>query len=229
MNTIAYSIRVSTRAKRARIEVSHIGNVNVIVPQRFDTQLIPAFVNQHRSWLESTLSRCQQRREEPSEQPAHCTLRAIDEHWRISYDDDMVRPLLVDHAEKHLRLSTTRHARDLLNAWLNKQAQTHLPTLLSRKSNELNLPFANVAIKNQKTRWGSCSSKGNINLNRNLLFLPAELVDYLLIHELCHTVYLNHSARYWQLVASFLPNYRDYDKQLRQATRYIPAWALAGR
>jgi len=72
-----------------------------------------------------------------------------------------------------------------------------------------------VSIKNQKTRWGSCSKKGNLNFNFKILFLPAKLQDYIIVHELCHLQELNHSSHFWGLVAQTFPDWRGLKKELR--------------
>ena len=79
--------------------------------------------------------------------------------------------------------------------------------------------YGRVAIKNTKRVWGSCSRKGNLNFSYALLFLPRELADYVIVHELCHLKEHNHSARFWSLVAEALPNYRLLRHELR---RYLP-------
>ncbi len=66
-----------------------------------------------------------------------------------------------------------------------------------------------ISIRSQKTRWGSCSSKGNLNFNWRLVMAPAEILDYVVVHELCHLAYLNHSGQFWQLVSSILPDCRE--------------------
>lgn len=226
-STVAYSIRVSPRAKRARIEVSPLGQVKVIVPKRFNQDLIPAFIAQHENWILKTREKNRQQRPTQPERPDRCTFHAINEQWFINYSvDTPVSMMQVDYDHKQIFFHPDANYQSGLRQWLHSHARGHLIHLLRKKSCELALPFNKAFVKNQKTRWGSCSAKGNINLNRNLLFLPGELVNYLLVHELCHTVHLNHSPAYWRLVHSHLADYRLFDQQLRQAQRFVPNWAL---
>ncbi|MBI2056550.1 MAG: M48 family metallopeptidase [Candidatus Sungbacteria bacterium] len=76
--------------------------------------------------------------------------------------------------------------------------------------------YRNIRIKNQKTCWGSCSKKGNLNFNFRILFLPEHVQDYIVVHELCHLKELNHSKRFWGLVAQAVPEYLQIRKELRQ-------------
>ncbi len=71
-----------------------------------------------------------------------------------------------------------------------------------------------ITIKNQKTRWGSCSRKGNFNFNYKIVLLPSDLSDYIIVHELCHLKELNHSKRFWDLVALTIPKYKEIRREL---------------
>lgn len=82
-------------------------------------------------------------------------------------------------------------------------------------NNVLNLKIGRISIRQQRTRWGSCSSKGNLNFNGHLINLPLELVDYVIVHELCHLKQLNHSPAFWALVEDILPNFRHLRRQLK--------------
>jgi predicted metal-dependent hydrolase len=73
-----------------------------------------------------------------------------------------------------------------------------------------------VAVKNQSSRWGSCSSKGNLNFNYKIIYLRRDLADYLVVHELCHLGELNHSKRFWALVKQTIPNFVELNKELRR-------------
>jgi len=79
-----------------------------------------------------------------------------------------------------------------------------------------NFPIKRIAIKNQKSCWGSCSEKGNLNFNYRLLFLPDHLRDYIVVHEICHLKELNHSPRFWSLVEKTMPKYKEMRKELKK-------------
>jgi len=79
-----------------------------------------------------------------------------------------------------------------------------------------NFPYKKIFIKNTTTRWGSCSSHGNLNFNYKIVKLPPELADYLIVHEMCHLREMNHGPRFWALVAESIPNYESLNKQLKK-------------
>lgn len=78
------------------------------------------------------------------------------------------------------------------------------------------LKFNKINIRNQKTRWGSCSKKGNLNFNYKIALLPQQLADYIIVHELCHLGEFNHSKKFWNLVAKVIPNYQEMRSGLRK-------------
>ena len=84
-----------------------------------------------------------------------------------------------------------------------------------------------MQVRLQRTRWGSCSSQGNISLNASALFLERRVARYLLIHELCHLYSLNHSRRFWNCVERYEPDYRRLDRELANAWTEVPLWVVA--
>ncbi len=97
-----------------------------------------------------------------------------------------------------------------------EQARRLVENRLSFFNKIYNFEINRIAIKNTSTRWGSCSSKGNLNFNYKILYIRPALADYLIVHELCHLGELNHSKRFWALVSKTIPDYIEVNKELRR-------------
>lgn len=229
-----YSLRVSRRAKRMQLKVNPWGKVEVVVPRHVHLSRVAPFVQQHRQWLERALTQVRAMHDDSSAvktlMPDRVQLLAVAEDWEIGYRHG---PRTLFSAEiaggdrRILNIATAEGAMAhlVLQEWIRDYARRRLLPWLRQVSEECRLPFARAAVRAQKTRWGSCNARGHINLNRHLLFLPPRLVRYIMVHELCHTVHLNHSLRYWGLVSRFEPDYPACEAELRRAARYIPLWA----
>jgi len=223
-----YSVRVSLRAKRLQMKILPPGKVEVVVPKRFNLKHVPAFVAEHRQWMLLHLGKMAAAYVEQPLLPEAICFPAIHESWQVNYVDHSCCRV-TELATGRLRVCgpDERHGRKALQQWLQRRAKQVLPGWLAQVSAELGLGFNRVTVRGQKTRWGSCSAQKNINLNRALLFVSPEAVRYLMIHELCHTVHLNHSPRYWALVAAKMPEYKKYEAELRRAMPVIPSWVLS--
>ncbi|MCF8224615.1 MAG: M48 family metallopeptidase [Bacteroidales bacterium] len=97
------------------------------------------------------------------------------------------------------------------------EAKRMLPGLMDGFSEEVQLPFGRLNVKRMKTRWGSCSPKNNISLSSGLAFLDPDLVEYVCLHELTHTIHRNHSSAFWDALGTLLPDYKMRRKKLRDA------------
>lgn len=87
---------------------------------------------------------------------------------------------------------------------------------IKKFNSRYHLPLGKISIRNQRTRWGSCSSRGNLNFNYRIIFLPEAMADYIVVHELCHLKEMNHSPKFWALVAREIPDYKKIRKDLQQ-------------
>lgn len=96
-----------------------------------------------------------------------------------------------------------------------EEALTFVEKRIKHFNKIYNLQFNKINIKNQKTRWGSCSKRGNLNFNYKILLLPKHIADYIIVHELCHLKEFNHSYKFWNLVAKAIPSYLDIKKELK--------------
>lgn len=229
-----YSVRESARAKHVNLRLSPTGELEIVVPIGFDRREIPAIILKHETWLQRATQRLEQRRpdspllDKPG-LPTKIELRALNQNWFIEYTPAPVTRIQINEDADGVMIlwGNTKNEKlcyKALDRWLVHRSNQLLAPWIRRLSADINLPFGNVAFRGQKTLWGSCSSKKDISLNYKLLFLPAPMVNYVFIHELAHTIHMNHSQEFWDLVGQFEPDYRRLDRDLSSAMKYIPRW-----
>ena len=232
MDEVLYTVRISSRARRVALRVMPHGAVEVVLPRGVSHSVVPGFLARNREWILQTRERMRAASRVPPElhgpRPARIELRAIHDVWQVHYDPALTRTVSRS-GESCLRLpeDTNERTGERLRRWLHGQAVMHLEPWLRRLASQHGFAVNRVTIRAQRSRWGSCSSKGNINLNSRLMFLAPEVVRYLFIHELCHTVHLNHSPAYWALVEQVEPRWKQLDNCLREGFRDVPLWAYA--
>jgi len=210
--------------------------LEIVVPRGFDRSLLPGILETHREWIGRVQGRAEkERRHLPAEffeaLPETVSLRAIGKRYEVVYRESAARGFRVQSFPERLLVEGPERDAERMGAamrgWLHAKAKASLPDRLASASRKTGLRYTTCTIRNQKTRWGSCSSGGNISLNCKLLFLPCDLVHYVLTHELCHTRQMNHSPAFWALVERMAPECRRLDRDLRAAWRMVPRWAEA--
>jgi len=102
----------------------------------------------------------------------------------------------------------------LIENWLRQKAKEILPAEITRRAQEMNVQFNSVVIKDQRTLWGSCSSKKNLNFSYRIIKMPLAVADYLIVHELAHLIFFNHGSDYWQTVEQYVPSFKEHRKWL---------------
>jgi predicted metal-dependent hydrolase len=227
-----HTVRESNRAKRVNLKLSVDKGLEVVIPSGFDRNLIADILQQKRSWIERTQKRMGERRNFLEAQPVlpeEISLPAISEVWSVKYQAAAATDLTFSEKPgQQLLLKGNIQDVELcqlaLRKWLAHKAHKHLVPWLKKISQAEKLPFKRAMVRGQKTRWGSCSTTGTLSLNYKLLFLPAHLVRYVLIHELCHTKHMNHSKKFWTLVGKKEPAYQKARVELRKAGQYVPGW-----
>jgi predicted metal-dependent hydrolase len=162
--------------------------------------------------------------------PDEIHLPALGEVWTVRYRKTASRSVQARSNGNGVltvsgRVEDTREVMLGLRRWLVRQARASLVPWLDELSAQSGLLYGSVSVRGQRTRWASCSSRGNINLNYRLLFLAPDVVRYILNHELCHTVHLNHSRRFWNKVGSLEPEFRVFNSQAKRGMEEVPEWA----
>ena len=103
-----------------------------------------------------------------------------------------------------------------LEQWYRTEAAKMINERADKLSSQMGISYRRIVIRGQKTRWGSCSHKKNLSFNWKLIMAPEPVIDYVIIHELTHLKEMNHSKRFWELVAQYCPRWREYKKWLKQ-------------
>jgi predicted metal-dependent hydrolase len=249
-----YTIRKSQRAKHVSIKISVEGEVEVVVPPSFDCAQLPKILEKRREWIVKTRSRVMSTAESNTaddwtvekpevillrwrssnlsnlsevNQPAHLDKNI--ESWSVAYrpsagKQTLCIPALDSRLTIRGNTEQVSACQAVLRKWLAHRAHRELTPWLRQLGYELDLPCRRISVRGQKTRWASCSSDKDISLNYKLLFLPKPLVHYVLVHELCHTVHMNHSDQFWALVGDKLPDYKQWATELKTGWRYVPRW-----
>lgn len=227
-------LRQSRRARRLALRCIPPHTLEVVIPPRARPGEITAFIEAHRHWIDKArrlLGSADARAERHL--PVHIQLPAIGTERTVRYAGTGSGRALCRDTDDGLVVSgpgsPPEAAPALLRAWLRAQAQVHLTPWLAQEAARVGLAPGSVRIRLQRSRWGSCSSRGTISLNAALMLVAPELVRYLLVHELCHLKYLNHSPRYWALVERCEPDYEALDRGLARAWRGLPWWVFPPR
>lgn len=235
--SIEFAIRYSTRTRSARLRVGAREGLVVVVPAGLQRERVNQLVTSKRDWIASKLADIEAVRHLiPKVAPARpqaFDLPALAESWRVEYRE-MRRASVGAKTDQPGRIIVFGAVYDVdachaaLRRWLARRAAEALPPWLVRVAAQCGQQPAAVAIKNQRTRWGSCAASGRISLNCKLLFLPRELVRYVMVHELCHLVEPNHSHRFWAHVRALERGADARHGQMRDAWKRVPSWAQPG-
>jgi predicted metal-dependent hydrolase len=219
MTAIPYRIRRSARARNARILVDADG-VEVVLPRRFPLRDVEPLVREKRGWIERTLRRIEVAREEfpPPRLEHDGEVPYLGERLTLKVRTERGRTR--SHVKRrggtlHVTLGGTS-LRDALESWYRRRARVEVGSRLDAAVARAGTSYAGLTIRGQKTRWGSCSQSGAMSFNWRLLLAPEAVLDYVVEHEVCHLEVLDHSPRFWRLLESRVPDWRDHAGWLRR-------------
>jgi predicted metal-dependent hydrolase len=229
-----YEIRRSQRARHVWLRFDQEGGLVVVVPRKFDIRQVPAIVESHQDRVRRNATRAASRRDaggipSPVSLPDSIVLRALGEEWRVKYRATSgTRVKAVECDEGRLIVSgataDAEACRRALLRWLSRSARHRLGPLLREVACEHGFVLPRVTVRAQRTRWASCSRGGVISLNIRLLFAPHDAVRHVMLHELCHTRCMDHSARFWTMLRGLDPGWRERRNELRTAWHEVPSW-----
>jgi predicted metal-dependent hydrolase len=225
---VPYTIRPSVRARRVSLRIREAGHVEVVVPVHRAAPAPETVLRRHAAWIFRTFDRLRRSGGAAANRQlvdgSGLFLLGAERTLRIMREDRR-RPLVM-MTESEIIVCLTRSSpediRPLLARWIRVRAASAIPRRVRELNGLWNFSYSTIGVRNQRTRWGSCSRRGALSFNWRLLLLPAEVADYLIFHELAHLRYLDHSPRYWSLVEKICPSYRASERWLRRHGRSVP-------
>ncbi|MFW6287556.1 MAG: M48 family metallopeptidase [bacterium] len=231
--TIKYDIIRTKRKKTIGIQIDPDNGVLIRSPKRVSDQEIEEIVKNKADWIFRKLEDLAQIKPAPAAKDfvngdkvlylgrkyelsiiednnlKYFSLRLVNDKIRVFINSDL--------AEENRR----EIIRSFLISWYQEQAERVIKARVSKYQLQIGKKPNNIRVKNQKKRWGSCSSKGNLNFNWKIIMAPLEIIDYLVVHELVHLVHPNHSKKFRDKLASIIPEYKEREEWLRVNQRLL--------
>lgn len=226
-------IRRSLKARYARLEIRPGAGLFAIIPRNFPLQRVPEILRRKQVWITANLGKCG-----PVSPPAGSGVwgGAVTLPYLGREVPVVILPangrrgdvtLEADRLVVRLAAGDDNPGR-ALERWYRAQAARLLQDKAERAGAGMGVRYNRLTVRGQKSRWGSCSPRGNLSLNWKLLLAPEPVIDYVVIHELAHLREMNHSRRFWQLVAEYCPGWRQPKKWLREHAGHL-ARTMPGR
>lgn len=209
VDSVAISVRESRRARQMRL-VASIKGVEAIVPVNCGPEKLHEFVESKRDWIARMSQHYAKVRERSEHEEGYVFF--LGDKYRYRVVSDRFLSATVSDALRTITFHVTdrRAYRKEIERWYREQTHRVVSERLPQISALTGFSYNRFSVKRQKSRWGSCSKKRNLNFNLLLAAAPADVIDYVIVHELVHTVELNHSKRFWQVVQQADPKYMEH-------------------
>lgn len=201
-NDLKYNI-IRRDVKNVRLRVSEDGTVYVYAPMHFSDEDINSIIEKKSRWIDSKYEFFKKKKTILLNRNE---ILLFGSRYTYYYSTRYENKVVINHESK-----TIQAKRDLLNVniqdkWLKSVAKRHITNRLYTLSESLLLPYNKLYIRSQKKKWGNCSKEKNISINWRIIKAPQFVIDYIIIHELCHTIIMNHTAKFKTLLRSHCPD-----------------------
>jgi len=237
MSEISYNLVRSAKRKSVAIVIDKDGNVEVRAPKWVKLSDIEKFVKAKEDWIRKKRAEILARKVNNKKSYVDgAVVQCLKQKYQLrievagrsfakviaaSSDDPDILPVLLIKTpyidEEHVRIKVMNWASEVLKDYLAEAIDKYLPLVKreAEKRKKKVIPITKVTIKNVKSRWGSASTKGHLTFNNKLALSDMDTIDYVVVHELSHLVYMNHQAEFWSLVESIIPDHKSRRKYLK--------------
>ena len=212
---VEYAIRRSTRARRVRVAVHDDGTVEVVLPPRGTREWADSAVRELRPWIDRRLAEVAVTQDRLAARGD--AVPCLGDALRLVAEPGRTRA----HRRGDALLVPAGDWRPAAERWFRREARAQLAPRVDAACATLGVRHAGITVRGQRTRWGSCSSRGSLSFNWRLLLAPAPVLDAVVWHECCHLVHLDHSPRFWALLAEHCPGWDDAHGWLREHGREL--------
>lgn len=230
LSGIAVTFFKSAKAKRINISLKPFAGVRVSVPSSVSFKQAKTATQKRMGWIQSQVSKMKRVEDQYTVFTSNTKFQTRSHSLVLKRVDAEALRSFVANSKITVSIPNTLNIADavvqteirtaIVRA-LRKEAKDYLPERVAILAAKHNFTYKNTAIKNAKTRWGSCSFENNINLNLHLMRLPEHLIDYVILHELVHTKVKNHSKDFWQLLQLVSGNAKGLDKEVKCYSTHI--------
>ena len=227
--TLECGVIRSKRAAHIRMRITPDANLEFVMPCGLDSALAGQFALRHMDWILKNLAAVAARpAQNAKRRPESLPLAFLGHKFKITYEYKRAAwcGLKCDFENDTLNISGNIFDDGLfyesIGEFLKRAASKYITPFLLETAQSASFAMPHVSYRIQKRRWGSCSQRGTLSINALLLFMREECVRYVLIHELCHTLEMNHSERFWNHVAKFCPNYGKLKLEIEKTALTIP-------
>jgi predicted metal-dependent hydrolase len=207
---ISYTVRRSPRARRVRVNVDAHAGVEVVLPARAPEREAAAAIRELRPWIERRLGEAEAVRARLAARAG--TVPYLGQALTLVAQPGRTRA----HRRGEALLVPGGDPRPAMERWYRRAARREISERLDWTTSLVGADYSGLTIRGQRTRWASCSADGMMSFNWRLLLAPEPVLDYVVWHEVCHLDVLDHSPRFWKLLASRCPDYRTHAAWLRR-------------
>ncbi len=198
-----------SRRKSVAIKIGENGNIKFLCPNKFSLKNINKILEEKKDWIQKTIHKINEKQKIYESYYNYEKILFLGKSYNIEQENNIIQ---IGNNTIKIR---GNNIKNLLKKWLIKQSN-YLSERLEKLAKIYNFSYKSTTIISARKKWGSCDNYKNIRLNFRLIMLSDDCIDYVCIHELCHTKYMNHSKNFWNCVKNILPNYKELQNKIKE-------------
>ncbi len=219
LNGELYSARLkkSIKARLVRIQISKTEGLTIVVPHRFKIQHLPEILEARKKWIIRHVEALRQETDIIPECRFGCYVNLMGDEIQVvrGLPNGSHNQVIREDGCLKVGIAGSQKIEEVIEKWYRSQARIVITARAVELGKSINATYSRLTIRNQRTRWASCSRSGTLSFNWRIISLPLPVLDYVIIHELCHTREMNHSPAFWKLVEKHCPDWKACRKYLK--------------